>query len=143
MVFLTQASILTRIKAEDLAVITEGVDAMLLEPELDAILEVSSYLSYRYDVDLIFAPDQLEATKNPTVKRIVTDILLYNLHNRVNPRNIPEKRVQLRDDAIKWLSMVANPRSEVTADFLPKKATEKGRGVDISYGSRPKRNNHY
>lgn len=144
MIYLTLANVLGRITQTDLDVLTEGDVLMLNEPELDAINEVSSYLSYRYETGQIFAPDQDDADKNPTIKRITVDILLYNLHTKVNPRNIPEKRIELRDDAIKWLSAVANPRSEMTADsFLPVKITEENRGVDISWGGRKKRNNHY
>jgi phage gp36-like protein len=143
MIFLTKAIILDRISETDLNVLTEGVDAALDSPEVDAIQEVSSYLNYRYDTALIFAPDQDETDKIPIIRRITTDVLLYNLHSKVNPRNVPEKRLQLRDDAISWLKMVADPRSEVSADFLPKKQTEENRGVDISWGSKPKRNNTY
>jgi phage gp36-like protein len=143
MIFLTKENILARITPNDLDVLTGGVDQMLDEPEADAIQEVSSYLSYRYKTAEIFAPGQGEEVKNALIKRITVDVLLYNLHTRVNPRNIPEKRVELRDDGISWLKMVANPRSEVSADFLPTKETENNRGVDISWGSRIKRNNHY
>tara|TARA_R110000796_G_scaffold74629_11_gene167838 strand:- start:3503 stop:3934 length:432 start_codon:yes stop_codon:yes gene_type:complete len=143
MIYLIKEAILTRISLTDLNVLTEGDDDTLNDPELDAIQEVSSYLSYRYQTDLIFAPAQAEADKHAIIKRITVDILLYNLHSKVNPRNIPDKRIQLRDDAIKYLSEVANPRSEIQADFLPIKERPIGRGADISWGSRPKRNNNY
>jgi len=34
------------------------------------------------------------------------DITLYHLHARINPRNVPELRMQRRDEAIKWLQGV-------------------------------------
>lgn len=143
MIYINIAYVLTRITRVDLDAITGGVDAMLDEPELEAIEEVSSYLSWRYDTAAIFAPDQDEPDKIATMKRLVTDILIYNLHNRVNPRNIPEKRIGLRDDAIGWLKLVASPRSEVEADFLPLKTFADKTGTDISWNSQPKRNNSY
>lgn len=143
MIYTTIAYVLTRITRIDLDAITGGADAMLDEPELEAIQEVSSYLSWRYDTSSIFAPDQEEADKHATMKRLVTDVLIYNLHNRVNPRNIPEKRIGLRDDAIGWLKLIASPRSEVEADFLPLKAFADKTGTDITWGSKTKRNNDY
>jgi len=135
----TKDEILTRIKINDLDVIIQGDDTLLDEPEADAMNEVSSYLSGRYDMEQIFNAQ----TKDVTIKRIIIDVLLYNLHTRVNPRNIPEKRIQLRDDAISWLKLVANTRSNVTADFLPKRQFQDKKGTDISWNSRKKRDNSY
>ena len=52
-------------------------------------------------------------TRNALVKRHVIDITLYELHSRINPRNIPELRIQRRDDAIKYLMNVADPRKNI------------------------------
>lgn len=139
--FVTKDDILTRISLTDLNVITQNDDNKLDEPEADAKNEVSSYLSSRYDTEAIFAAE--EANRDSTIKRIIIDVLLYNLHNTVNPRNIPEKRIQLRDDAISWLGKVANPRSNVNADFLPLKDFGEKRGNDISWNSKTKRDNTY
>ena len=135
--FLKIEDILTRIKEDDLEVILEGNNSLLTEPEADAMNEVSSYLSGRYDMEQVFQGS------DPTIKRIVTDVMIYNLHTRINPRNIPEKRIQLRDDAIDWLKLVASTRSNVTADFLPKRQFDEREGTDISWNSRPKRDNSY
>ncbi len=144
MIYVTKADILTRIKQNDLTVIMDNnADSFLDSPELDAINEVSSYLSVQYDTGVIFEPDQDEEDKNDTIKRIIIDVMIYNLHCLVNPRNIPEFRIQRRDDAIKWLKLVANPRSNVNADFLPKRDYGEKRGTDISWGSKPKRDNKY
>jgi phage gp36-like protein len=143
MIYLKKDSILTRILPADLEVLTGGVDEILNLPELDAIQEVSSYLSYRYKTDLIFAPDQEESRKFPIIQRILIDILLYNLTNRLNPRNIPEKRIELREDALDYLKAVANPRSNVSADYLPIIEQEEERPTLTSWGSKQKRNNNY
>lgn len=143
MIYLTPESLVSRSNQDDIDVLTGGDPAKLNDPELDAISEVGSYLSGRYDTDLIFAPDQAEEAKHAIIKRVVADVMLYNLMSAINPRNIPEFRIQKRDDAISWLKAVANPRSNVTADFLPLKDFGEGRGNDITWGSRPKRQNHY
>lgn len=144
MVYLTDADILDRIKAATLAVIIEDAPISNSQ-EADAINEVMSYLAHDYDTDLIFQPlGTADYTFNPTVKRMVVDILIYNLHNsKVNPRNIPENIVQKRDDAITWLKDVANPRTNTTAAFLPKKQFEGKRNNEMAYGSREKRQNYY
>jgi hypothetical protein len=46
---------------------------------------------------------------------IYIDITLYHAHSRINPRNIPEFRIQRYDDAISWLKMVN--AGKVTPDF--------------------------
>jgi phage gp36-like protein len=144
MIYLTTDAILARISQTDLDYLTDASEGPLNESELDAIDEIGSYLNSRYDTAAIFAPDQAEEDKKPIIKRMLTDIVLYNLHLSANPRNIPEFRVQRRDDAIKWLKAVADPRSNVSADgILPRRDFGEKRGNDITWGSREKRKNDY
>lgn len=81
--------------------------------------------------------------RNALIKRYVIDVALYELHSRINPRNIPEFRIQRRDDAINWLKLVQNPRNNVDADFLPKRVFEDQNGNDISWNSKKKLNHDY
>lgn len=81
--------------------------------------------------------------RNALIKRYSVDIALYELHSRINPRNIPEFRIQRRDDAIAWLKLVQNPRNNVNADFLPAKDFGAQKGTDISWNSRHKQSNKY
>jgi phage gp36-like protein len=144
MIYLTDADILERIKAETLAVITE--DAPISDgQEADAVNEVSSYLAHDYDITEVFKPVTTTGyALDSTIKRMTVDLLLYNLHNsKVNPRNIPENIVQKRDDAIAWLKDVANPRTNTNAPFLPKKEFEGQRNNEMAFGSRTKQKNDY
>jgi len=50
-----------------------------------------------------------------TVSSIV-DIVLYNLHSRIAPRNIPDLRVKRYDDTIKWLRNCAKG-DDITANI--------------------------
>lgn len=145
MVYFTKDDVLGRIKSENLEVIIGGDDSLLTAPELDAVNEVTSYLSHDYDTDLIFQPiDTIDYSLNETIKRMTIDVMLYDLHNsRVNPRNIPENIVQKRDDAIAWLKSVADPRTNINATFLPKKQFEERRNNEMAWGSKPKRQNEY
>lgn len=81
--------------------------------------------------------------RNALIKRYTVDIVLYELHSRINPRNIPEFRIQRRDDAIAWLKLVQNPRNNVNADFLPARDFGAQKGTDISWGGRTKQTNKY
>ena len=81
--------------------------------------------------------------RNALIKRHVIDVVLYELHSRINPRNIPEFRIQRRDDSIKWLGMVQNPRNNVDADFLPKRDFGLQKGNDISWNSKKKLSHDY
>ncbi|QCW20345.1 DUF1320 domain-containing protein [Flavobacterium phage FPSV-S1] len=81
--------------------------------------------------------------RNALIKRYTVDIVLYELHSRINPRNIPEFRIQRRDDAIAWLKAVQNPRNNINADFLPEKVFGERKGNDISWNSRRKQTNKY
>lgn len=143
MIYITTPVLLARISQSDLDFLTGGSETPLNEAELDAIAEIGSYLTSRYDTDAIFAPDQDEEAKFPIIKRIVSDLLLYNLHSSANPRNIPEFRIQRRDDAITWLKAIANRRSNITADFLPLRASEEVNPNGLSWNSKPKRENYY
>jgi hypothetical protein len=90
------------------------------------------------DVDF-YAPKD---PRNPLVKRCIIDVALYELHSRINPRNIPEFRIAKRDDAIQWLKRVADPRNNINPDF-PLKPQAAGSGLDVTWRSNPKINHHY
>lgn len=73
------------------------------------------------------------------IRRYMVDISLYELHSRLNPRQIPEFRIQRRDDAISYLKKVADPRKNITPDLPLKTMTDK-EGNDITYDSNVKIN---
>lgn len=78
-------------------------------------------------------------TRNALIRRYMIDVSLYELHSRINPRNIPEWRVQRRDDAISYMKSVADPRSNITPNFPTVDPDDdpddnKTVGYDISYG---------
>lgn len=45
--------------------------------------------------------------RNQQMVNYLIDIVLYHLHSRISPRNIPELRVKRYDDAIAWLKQCA------------------------------------
>lgn len=76
--------------------------------------------------------------RNQQLVNYLIDIVLYHVHTRIAPRNIPELRVKRYDDAIKWLKMAG--RGEITA-ALPLIQPKSGRR--IRYGGKVKNVNTY
>lgn len=55
-------------------------------------------------------------TRNKQMVNYMIDIVLYHLHSRIAPRNIPDLRVKRYDDAIAWLKQCAKG-DHLTADM--------------------------
>lgn len=66
------------------------------------------------------------------------DIVLYHLHARIAPRNIPELRVKRYDDAIAWLKMCAEGAITPTLPLLTPK-----QGNRIRFGGNIRQINSY
>ncbi len=84
--------------------------------------------------------------RNPQIKMYLIDIILYHLHSRLNPRNIPELR-NIRYDgnsslqtggAIGWLKNVEKGKVNLNVPEIEPK-----QGGSIRFGSYPKTNNWY
>jgi len=81
-------------------------------------------------------------TRDPLILRFLIDVILYEIHCRINPRNIPQHRINRRDDAIDWLKKVADPRNNVNPNF-PEKTFDENKGLDIVFGSNKKQSHYY
>ena len=80
--------------------------------------------------------------RDPLLIRMFVDLVLYEIHSRIAPRNIPEFRIVRRDDVIKYLKMIADPRHNITPNF-PLIDHGVDRGVDISFGKTNDEKNTY
>lgn len=80
--------------------------------------------------------------RNKLVRRHCIDLALYSLYARINPRQIPEHRIKLRDDAVDFLKRAADPRKNVTLD-LPLVDHGTNSGNDITFGSNAKNSHSY
>lgn len=80
--------------------------------------------------------------RNALLKDMHIDLVLYKLHARIKPRQIPEHRIGLRDDAIAFLRDCADPRKNTTLD-LPLVDHGDQRGVDMSFGGNQKTTHTY
>jgi hypothetical protein len=78
--------------------------------------------------------------RNQQMVNYLIDIILYHLHSRIAPRNIPELRVKRYDDAIAWLKQCA--KGEFITGGLP--LLQPRQGMRIRHGgSLQKQNNNY
>lgn len=80
--------------------------------------------------------------RDPLLVRMFVDMVLYEVHSRINPRNIPEFRIARRDDVINYLKMIADPRNNISPAF-PVVDHGENRGVDISFGKTDESKNTY
>jgi len=138
--FITKTDITgSGIHEEILNALTRSTDQTVEDLILVAIDEAGGYLAARYDVNAIFSA--VGSARNETVKQRCIDIALYHIHSKANPNILPDIRVKRYDDAIDWLKGVQS--GNITPPGLPLLNTDSGVGGMISYGSNPKRVNHY
>lgn len=131
MIYISNNDLLKVIRQSELDVVT-GQDSNLLDIiEADVITEVKQYLNVRFDADTIFSE-----AKRPQLALIVADLMLYHLHSRIAPDNIPTLRVDRYTNAKDWLEKVAD--GFINPDY-PQKETK---GSPLRYGSRTAKTNH-
>ena len=135
MQFLIKNDLFSLIDEFTLDTITENTDSLLDEAEGRAIEEMNSYLNVRYDIIKVF---DNSLPKNNLIVMYLSDILLYHLHARISPDNIPELRDKRYENAMGWLEKVAdgfiNP-------LLPTKTDEEN--IPLRHGSSAPKQNHY
>ena len=103
--FLIQDDFDKLIRQDVLDRVTQNDAGILYDAELAAIAEMQSYLAVRFDVANIF--NRTGTERNALLVMYLTDMLLYHIHSRINPRQIPNLRAIRYEAAIKWLEMVA------------------------------------
>ncbi|MBK6611856.1 MAG: DUF1320 family protein [Sphingobacteriales bacterium] len=72
--------------------------------------------------------------RHPSVVMFLIDMVLYHLHSRISPRNVPDIRAERYDAAITWLKMIAK---EQINPALPK--PQNNEKQYIIYGANPPR----
>nr|WP_298656375.1 phage protein Gp36 family protein [uncultured Flavobacterium sp.] len=78
--------------------------------------------------------------RNQQLVEYMVDVILFRLHSRIAPHNIPELRERRYDDVISWLKNVAKGEN-ITADIARIQPTS---GARIRWGSAlPKQNNNF
>lgn len=119
MTILEIEDVLALIEQDVLDDITGGDNTLLDKAELSALGEVTGYLNVRYDpakcMDrTLLVPDTAVPPAHngyngiSTVLEKLADVMLYNLHTRVMPDNIPTLRQTRYENAITWFEKVAD-----------------------------------
>ncbi|MDX1903780.1 MAG: phage protein Gp36 family protein [Thermonemataceae bacterium] len=105
MIWLTDNDIRMQIRNTVLQQIIEQNTDLLNQAELASLSEIESYLRDKYNVAAIWASQAEE--RNALLVVYAVDILLYHLHSRINPNQIPDLRIKRYDDAIAYLKAIA------------------------------------
>lgn len=135
--FLTPEELKTHLYGENVDEITRDDDTITESAVDGAISEAKGYLG-DYNTDTIFGATGLN--RNALLLIFVKDIAVWHLINLSNPGIDFELRQKRYDAAIAWLKGVQ--KGIVTPD-LPKNAISETNPGTISYGSNPKRTQHY
>lgn len=115
--------------------VTQFDDPMLDKCESRAISFVKSYLSSRYDVDVIFSASG--ENRDAFILGLCVDVALYYVHRSGNPRKTPQHRKEAYDEAKEWLEGVQ--MGDINPDLpLP---TDEDKDY-MRFGSNPKKNWH-
>lgn len=103
------------IHREILDALTRDDDAVVEICEDRAIAQVRSFLSRRYDCDLIFAAAGDD--RNQLILMMVIDIAVYHIFCIHNPQKLSQIRRDRYERAIEWLKAVA--AGEISVDGAP------------------------
>jgi len=135
--FLTPEELKTHLYGENVDAITRDDDTIVTASVDGAIAEAKGYLG-DYNTDTIFGATG--SNRNALLLIFVKDIAVWHLINLSNPGIDFELRQKRYDAAIAWLKGVQ--KGVVTPD-LPKTAISETNPGTISYGSNPKRIQHF
>ncbi len=115
MTFLTDSDLQTIIKIDHLLQVLDEDAGAKDESEAMAIAEIKDYLNASYNTNAIFSA--VGNSRHKSIIRIAVDIMLYHLHARIDPNQIPEIRQIRYDAAIKWLREVRD--GKMSPEGLP------------------------
>lgn len=116
---------------------TDASKWKLLGPQYDFFTALTANSGKQPEFDT--SDWQVGDPREKLIVRQMVDIILYEIHSRINPRDIPVFRIDRRDDAIKFLRDSADPRMNVNPPF-PLFVHPEKQGVDITWNSNDKIN---
>lgn len=136
--FLSQSDYTAQIQPEIKQAISSD-PSLWTASELQAQEEITGYLRNRFDVADIFS--KINNDRNPRIVILMVDIVLYHIHSRIAPRNIPEIREVRYEQAIEWLKAVN--KGTIVPDLpMLDDPINGGSLSELKLGSNPKLN-HY
>jgi phage gp36-like protein len=112
----------------------------MLSAIAEAMAEVQSYLSARYDIGAEFA--KTGTARNPMVLKIARNIAIYNIYNIGNPSSVPESRIAVYRDDIAFLKNVQAEKASLPSLTRLTDPAQGGSSF-IAFGGNKKRNNQW
>jgi phage gp36-like protein len=127
--FITEADYDVLIRTEIKNILLENYSVTKLQSaEQMAISQIKNYLAGRYDVAVIFTPmldpvvGNIPSTqidiRNAFIVMIVIDCALYHLYCSIAPNKIPEHRSNRYQDALEWLKLMAEGKSNADLPMI-------------------------
>lgn len=136
MAFILKTDYQNAIRERILDDITEFDDNLLTQAGDFAVSFMDGYLRNRYDTSAIFA--ETGNSRNPVILMYAIDIAIYQLHHLINPRKVPDMRMERFEKAQDWLQRVSK---QLINPDLPVHASPDT--IDfIKFGGNTKRSNH-
>lgn len=106
MPFLVDDDYKDQVKDDILNLIIENTASLRTSAELKTEAQITGYLKIRgYNTGAIFSASG--TNRNAHLVMIYIDMVLYHLHSRINPGQVPVTCSDRYSDAIKWLEMVS------------------------------------
>lgn len=138
--YLEQVDIEQGIYPEILQVLTRNPENIATAIN-DAVIEVTAYLSGRYDMDTELA--KTGSARNTLVVKLIREIAIYNCYTISNPMNMPEIRISIYKSTISFLKDIQSEKADVPGLILL--ADENGLSGSniILSGGNTRRNNRY
>ncbi len=137
--YISKDDVLLGIYAEHLGVLSrndENIDNAIIEAEL----EVKSYLTSRYDMDLELS--KTGNARNRLVVKFVRTIAIWNIYQIGSKVNIPESREKDYNNVIANLKLIQSEKSSI--DGLERKTDSTNGGSNyIKFGGNKPRTNHF
>ncbi|MDD2984716.1 MAG: DUF1320 family protein [Crocinitomicaceae bacterium] len=109
-------------------------DTKLITAENMAISQIKNYLAGRYDVATIFQgfdPDTESDIRSHYMVMLVIDCTLYHLYTNTAPDRIPQHRSTRYQDAIDWLKLIAEGKTNADLPAKAQTAEKPAEGVRI------------
>lgn len=113
MIFLTEQDFDVQVREEILSILQNDSTTAKDTACLMAIDQICQYIGGRYDTQTIFSLS--DDDRDHFIVMITIDLMLYHLWSKKAPRRMPEIRSQRYQDAIDWLSKVA--QGKITAQL--------------------------
>lgn len=106
----------------------------------EAVEEVRSYLSARYDLDTELAKSG--TSRNVRIVNLVREIAIYNCYKISNPANMPEIRLQIYRDTVKALEKLQGEKASIPG-LIRLTDPVSGGSSYIKFGGNTRRRNQY